>query len=72
MKSSNNANNATWNVFILLPSKKFKATNICEQTVLNIKMKTQLKWTFINKIKDVNKEAKLSKVQAQTKSGISL
>lgn len=69
MKSSNNA---TWNVFIPLPSKKFKATNICEQTVLNIKMKTQLKWTFINKIKDVNKEAKLPKVQAQDKSGIIL
>ena len=35
-------------------------------------MKTQLKWTFIKKIKDVNKEAKLSKVQAQDKSGIIL
>ena len=36
-----------------------------EQTLLNVKMKTQLKWTLINKIKDVNKEAKLPKIQAQ-------
>ena len=35
-------------------------------------MKTQLKWTLIKKIKDVNKEAKLSKVQTQNKSRIIL
>lgn len=35
-------------------------------------MRTQLKRIFINKIKDVSKEAKLSKVQAQDESGVIL
>lgn len=69
MKSNNNA---TWNVFIPFLPRNSKQPTICEQTLLNIKMKTQLKWTLINKIKDVNKEAKLSKVQAQNKSRIIL
>lgn len=53
-----------------LSSKKFKQTNDLWADTVKYKMKTQLKWTLINKIKDVNKEAKLSKVQAQNKSRI--
>lgn len=69
MKSNNNA---TWNIFIPFLLINSKQSTSYEQALLNTKIRTQLKWIFINKIKDINKEAKLSKVQAQDESGIIL
>lgn len=69
MKSNNNA---TWNIFIVFLPINSKQPTSYEQALLNIKMRTHLKWVFINKIKDVNKATKLSKVQAQDESGMIL
>lgn len=68
MKSNNNP---TWDVLARF-LQEIQSNCYLISTMFSIKMRTQLKWIFINKIKDVHKETKLSEVQTQDESGMIL